>query len=29
MIINTGWIPGYLQRCGELLREHYQNKRNR
>ena len=27
MIINTGWIPGYLQRCGEMLREHYKNKR--
>ena len=27
MIINTGWIPGYLQHCGEMLREHYKNKR--
>ena len=26
MIINTGWIPGYLQRCGEMLREHYANR---
>ena len=29
MIINTGWIPGYLQRCGEMIREHYKNKRNK
>lgn len=28
MIINTGWIPGYLQTCGEMLRQHYANKRN-
>ena len=28
-MINTGWIPGYLQRCGEMLREHYNNKRNK
>ena len=29
MILNTGWIPGYLQRTGEMLREYYKNKRNR
>ena len=23
MFLNVGWIPGYLQRCGELLRQHY------
>ena len=28
-MINTGWIPGYLQRCGEMLREHYKNKHSR
>lgn len=28
-MINTCWIPGYLQCCGEMLREHYKNKRNK
>ena len=29
MILNIGWIPGYLQTCGKMLRNYYKNKRNR
>lgn len=28
MFINLGWIPGYLQTCGQMLHQHYKNLNN-